>query len=75
MMCRDVGLIVGAWGGRHSPPPLVGLGREADQGWGEGLEAGSVRSPPSPRPLPQGEGEAGLRPRNIRNTAAFGPQP
>jgi aminoglycoside/choline kinase family phosphotransferase len=43
-----------------TPPPLEGLGREADQGWGEGcvlLPAIDVRTPP-PSPLPQGEGES-----------------
>ena len=27
----------------NTPPPLAGLGREADQGWGEGL---APRTPP-----------------------------
>ena len=31
-----------------SPPPLEGLGRKADQGWGEGCEAAKA-SPTTPR--------------------------
>jgi hypothetical protein len=40
------------------PPPLVGLGREADQGQGEGCvqPRDLGRKHPSPYPLPQGEG-------------------
>ncbi len=38
----------------ESPPPLEGLGREADQGWGEGSSQGADRSlfPPDPSPRP-----------------------
>ncbi len=36
----------------NSPPPLVGLGRKADQGWGEGALPGSHRSFPRPAPSP-----------------------
>jgi len=42
-----------------APPPLVGVGREADQGWGEGCvhpRQAEVRTPP-PIPFPQGEEE------------------
>ncbi len=39
---------------KETPPPLEGLGREADQGWGEGAVPGShhrsVRTDPSPHP-------------------------
>ena len=37
-----------------SPPPLEGLGREADQGWGEGARPGEAPTPQanSHRPLP-----------------------
>ena len=49
-----------------TPPPLEGLGREAEQGWGEGCvhpQAPDVRTPPpnlAPLrgPSPQGEGES-----------------
>ncbi len=41
---------------QDSPPPLEGLGREADQGWGEG-SSWRLASTPPPNPLPQGEGE------------------
>ena len=51
---------LGSWGfcmdgGPSSPPPLEGLGREADRGWGEG-SLGTVRgeSTPHPNPPPQG---------------------
>jgi hypothetical protein len=54
--------------GEHSsPPPLVGLGCKADQGWGEGCDRTvtasepSAQIPPIPTPppnqLPQGERE------------------
>jgi DNA-binding IclR family transcriptional regulator len=55
--------------GHASPPPLAGLGREADQGWGEGasqsrhLVEATLAPPPPPNlgplrgPSPQGEGE------------------
>ena len=36
---------------KNPPPPLAG------GGWGEGYDAEFVRLYPSPRPLPQGEGE------------------
>jgi hypothetical protein len=36
-----------AGGTNFSPPPLAGLGREADQGWGEG----TVRHEPLPPTL------------------------
>ena len=50
---------------KDCPPPLEGLGREADQGWGEGSvqpPATAVRTPPPHLgplrgPSPQGEGE------------------
>jgi hypothetical protein len=45
-----------------SPPPLVGLGREADRGWGEGANhSDGWGNNPSPRPPPTrggGEGHA-----------------
>ncbi len=50
-----------------TPPPLEGLGREADQGRGAGsarypnLQQGTAPTPP-PSPLPQGEGEKCLPP-------------
>ncbi|MBV9250793.1 MAG: hypothetical protein JO227_16275 [Acetobacteraceae bacterium] len=45
--------------GHETPPPLAGLGREADQGRGEGSDAPEPCEPtPPPRPLPQGEGES-----------------
>jgi hypothetical protein len=45
---------------RHAPPPLEGLGREADQGWGEGWQPPNpYRDTPPPVPLPQGEGGRG----------------
>ena len=42
------------------PPPLVGLGREADQGYGDGASPGrqSARASPSSAPLQQGEGKS-----------------
>src|ERR1700721_1781443 len=46
-----------------TPPPLEGLSREADQGWGEGCVLAYPGPPPPPNldPLrgssPQGEGE------------------
>ncbi len=52
---------LGSWGfcvdgGPSSPPPLEGLGREADRGWGEGSRGTVVRgvSTPHPNPPPQG---------------------
>jgi len=53
-----------------TPPPLVGLGREADQGWGQGsglpLAVGVRTPPPNLGPLrgqsPQGEGESCFSP-------------
>ena len=45
-----------------APPPIEGLGREADQGWGEGTRA--ARTTP-PTPLPQGEGEASPPPSTL----------
>ena len=75
MMRRDVGLMVRAWGGECSPPPLVGLGREADRGWGEGFPARALPQTPPPNPLPQGEGEIGFRPRQSVNTEPRGPHP
>ena len=40
-----------------APPPLVGLGREADQGWGEGVSHAEANAERSPHPLSRGEGE------------------
>ena len=42
---------------KTSPPPLEGLGREADQGRGEGAVGATSRPTPPPNPLPQGEGK------------------
>jgi hypothetical protein len=54
------------------PPPLVGLGREADQGQGEGrpqpLDLGSKH--PSPYPLPHGEGGTSATPTSATPTSA-----
>jgi len=47
-------------GAACAPPPLEGLGREADQGWGEGCEHRRTPPPnlgPLRGPSPQGEGE------------------
>jgi len=48
--------------GENPPPPLEGLGREADQGWGEGfvpeLHRNFLCADPSPQPPPsRGGGE------------------
>ena len=48
---------------QKAPPPLEGLGREADQGRGEGCVA-------NPSLLPQGEGETVLRAQPMRSSRA-----
>jgi len=52
--------------GATTPPPLAGLGREADQGWGEGVAPGAHQSllPPAPShpPLTAGGGAGALSP-------------
>ena len=46
--------------GHNSPPPLAGLGREADQGWGEGFSRhdawGLLNPSPRPPSHPKGRG-------------------
>jgi ABC-type multidrug transport system fused ATPase/permease subunit len=45
----------------NTPPPLVGLGREADQGWGAGASPQTASVVPSPQPSPaRGDGVAPL---------------
>jgi len=57
------GGVLGSRKGPTSPPPLEGLGREADQGRGEGSNRTGLASTPPPSlgplrgPSPQGEGE------------------